>query len=127
MKPRDEKAVLELCDQIRQVAFNLHAFLRYGHLEKVYENGLAHHLRKAGIRVEQQKPICVYDEDGTILGEYFSDLYIEDCLIVELKSCRLLVDEHTAQVLGYLRATHCRDAMLINFGSPKIQIRKLIL
>ncbi|MGB7537549.1 MAG: GxxExxY protein, partial [Anaerolineales bacterium] len=108
-------------------AFNLHAFLRYGHLEKVYENGLAHRLRKAGMKVEQQKPISVYDEDGTILGEYFTDLYIEDCLIVELKACRLLVDEHTAQVLGYLRATRCRDAMLINFGSPKIQIMKLIL
>jgi GxxExxY protein len=127
MRTRDEKAVLELCGQIRQAAFELHVYLRYGHLEKVYENGLAHRLRKAGIKVEQQKPISVYDEDGTILGEYFTDLYIEDCLIVEVKACRLLVDEHTAQVLGYLRATHCRDAMLINFGSPKIQIRKLIL
>jgi GxxExxY protein len=127
MKPRDEKAVLELCNQIRQIAFELHTFLRHGHLEKVYENGLAHRLRKAGIMVVQQKPISVYDEDGTILGEYFTDLYIEDYLIVELKACKLLVDEHTAQVLGYLRATHCRDAMLINFGSPKIQIMKLIL
>jgi GxxExxY protein len=96
-------------------------------LEKVYENGLAHRLRKAGLKVEQQKPISVYDNDGTILGKYFSDLFIEDCLVVELKACRQLVDEHTAQVLGYLRATHCRDAMLINFGSPKIQIRKLIM
>jgi len=126
MGTRDEKAILELCDQIRQAAFELHTYLRYGHLEKVYENGLAHRLRNAGINVEQQKPISVYDEDGTILGEYFTDLYIEDCLIVELKACRLLVNEHTAQVLGYLRATHCRDAMLINFGSPKIQIMKLI-
>jgi GxxExxY protein len=127
MKPRDEKAVLELCNQIRQIAFELHTFLRHGHLEKVYENGLAHRLRKAGIMVVQHKPISVYDEDGTILGEYFTDLYIEDYLIVELNACKLLVDEHTAQVLGYLRATHCRDAMLINFGSPKIQIMKLIL
>ena len=127
MKPRDEKAVLELCDQIRQVAFDLHAYLRHGHMEKVYENGLANRIRKAGMKVEQQKPISVYDEDGTILGEYFTDLFIEDCLIVELKACRLLVNEHTAQVLGYLRATHCRDAMLINFGAPKIQIMKLIL
>lgn len=124
---RDEKAILELCNQIRQIAFELQAFLRHGHLEKVYENGLAHRLRKAGIKVEQQKSISVYDEDGTILGEYITDLFVEDCLIVELKACRLLVDEHTAQVLGYLRVTHCRDAILINFGSPKIQIMKLIL
>jgi GxxExxY protein len=124
---RDEKAILELSDRIRQVAFELHAYLRQGYLEKVYENGLAHRLRKAGIKVEQQKSISVYDEDGTILGEYITDLFVEDCLIVELKACRLLVDEHTAQVLGYLRVTHCRDAMLINFGSPRIQIKKLIL
>ena len=124
---RAEKIILKLCDLIRQTAFDLHAYLRHGHLEKVYEKGLANRMRKAGMKVEQQKPITVYDEDGTILGEYYTDLYTEDCLIVELMACRLLANEHTAQVLGYLRATRCRDAMLINLGSPKIQIMKLIL
>jgi GxxExxY protein len=124
---RDEKAILDLCDRIRQVALDLHAYLRYGHLEKVYENGLAHRLRKAGIKVEQQKPVRVYDEDGVILGDYFADLFIEDFLIIELKASKTLVDEHIAQVLGYLRATNCRDALLINFGAPTIQIKKLIL
>jgi GxxExxY protein len=121
---RDEKYILELCDHIRQAAFDLHAFLRHGHLEKVYENGLAHRLRKAGIKVEQQKPVQVYDEDGTLLGDYFADLYIEEYLIVEWKACKTLSDEHMAQALEYLRATHCRDAMLINFGAPRIQIKK---
>jgi GxxExxY protein len=127
MQSRDENTALELCDRIRQVAFELHAYLRHGHLEKVYENGLVHRLRKAGIRVEQQKPVQVYDKDGTILGDYFVDLLDEDFLIIELKACKALADEHIAQVLGYLRATCCRDALLINFGGPKIQIRKFIL
>ncbi len=124
---RDEKVILKLCDLIRQTAFDLHAYLRHGHLEKVYENGLAHRLQKAGLKVEQQKPVQVFDEDGTIIGNYFADLLVEECLIIELKACTLLVDEHIAQVLGYLHATHCHDAMLINFGAPKIQIRKFIL
>jgi GxxExxY protein len=124
---REEKAILDLCDLIRQTAFELHASLRYGHMEKVYENGLAHRLRKAGIKVVQQKPIRVCDEDGVILGDYFVDLFIEDCLLVELKACKMLADEHLAQVLGYLRATGFRDALLINFGTPRIQIKKIIL
>ncbi|MBN1438496.1 MAG: GxxExxY protein [Anaerolineales bacterium] len=127
METRDEAIILELCNNVRQVAFALHAYLRHGHLEKVYENGLLHRLRKAGMRVERQKPLRVYDEDGFPLGNYFVDLFVEDCLIVELKACKSLAEEHLAQTLGYLRATNCRDAMLINFGTPKIQIRKLIL
>jgi GxxExxY protein len=119
--------ILALCDQIRQIAFDLHVYLRHGHLEKVYENGLAHRIRKAGLRVEQQHPLKVHDEDGTVLGDYYADLFVEDCLIVELKACKALAADHTAQVLGYLRASSRNHALLINFGSPKIEIKKLIL
>ncbi|MCI0492073.1 MAG: GxxExxY protein [Planctomycetes bacterium] len=124
---RDERAIRELCDRIRETGFALHAYLRNGHLEKVYENGLAHRLRNTGIKVEQQKPLQVRDEDGTILGDYFADLFVEDCLIVELKACKTIAVEHIAQVLGYLRAANQRDALLINFGAPKFEIKKLIL
>jgi GxxExxY protein len=122
-----EKDILELCSQIRQLAFGLHVYLRHGHLEKVYENGLAHRLRKAGLRIEQQHPLKVLDEDGTVLGDYYADLFVEDCLIIELKACKALAAEHTAQVLGYLRASSQHNELLINFGSPKIEIRKFIL
>jgi GxxExxY protein len=123
----DEKEILELCGKVRQSAFGLHAFLRSGHLEKVYENGLVHRLRMAGLKVEQQYPLKVYDEDGTVLGDYFADLLVESELIIELKACRSIADEHIAQVLGYLRASKHRHALLINFGTQKIQIKKLIL
>ena len=121
------KDILELCSQIRQIAFDLHVYLRHGHLEKVYENGLANRLRKFGFRIEQQHPLKVLDEDGTVLGEYYADLIVEDCLIIELKACKALAAEHTAQVLGYLRASNQHNALLINFGSPRIEIRKFIL
>jgi len=110
---KKEKDVLDLCDQIRQIAFDLHVYLRHGHLEKVYENGLAHRLRKAGLRVEQQHPLKVLDEDGTVLGDYYADLFVEDYLIIELKASKTLAAEHTAQVLGYLRASNQQHALLI--------------
>lgn len=125
MKEKDD--IFGLVDLIRETSFALHRYLRYGHLEKVYENGLANRLQKANIEVEQQYPLKVYDEDGTVLGEYFADLFVEDCLIVELKACKALAPEHTAQLLGYLRACNIEHGLLVNFGAPKFQIRKYAL
>jgi GxxExxY protein len=69
----------------------------------------------------------VRDRDGTILGEYNADLLIEGCLIIELKACKALSDDHFGQVFGYLRASDYHDALLINFGAPRLQIRKFVL
>ncbi len=123
----EEKEVFALCDRIRETSLALHRYLRHGHLEKVYENGLAHRLRKAGLKVVQQHPLTVYDEDGTILGDYVADLLVEDVLIVELKACKALANEHIAQLLGYLRACRKEHGLLINFGAPRIEIRKYAL
>ena len=76
---------MKLYDIVRETSFAIHNYLRHGHLEKVNENALVHRLRKQNIKVEQQFPLKVYDEDGTILGDCFADLLIEDQLIVELK------------------------------------------
>lgn len=91
------------------------------------ENGLVHRLRKTGIKVEQQYALPVFDEDGTVLGNFFADLLVEDCLIVELKACKSLVSEHVAQILGYLRASRIEHGLLVNFGAPKLQIKKYVL
>ena len=119
--------IFQLCDIVRQTAFNLHAYHRHGHLEKVYENGLAHRLRKQNLSVLQQHPLNVADEDGTLLGEYFADLFVENRLIIELKAVRMLADEHTAQILGYLRSSGIEHGLLINFGASKMEIRKYAL
>ena len=118
--------VFASCDVVRETAFALHCYLRHGHLEKVYENGLANRLCKRGIGVEQQMPLQVLDEDSTVLGDYFADLFVDQQLVVELKACRQLTDDHTAQLLGYLKSCRCEHGLLINFGSPKLQIRKFI-
>jgi len=119
--------VKRLCDVVRETSFSIHKYHRSGHLEKIYENALAHRLQAQGIRVAQQQPLTVYDEDGYILGEFFADLVVEDTLVVELKACSTLVPEHVAQVLGYLRASRKKHALLVNFGAPKLQIRKYVL
>lgn len=124
---RDEAGVRALCDQVRGAALALHGYLRHGHLERVYEAGLVNRLHRAGLRVEAQARLLVHDDDGTLIGDFFADLLVEGCLIVELKARKHLSDDHTAQVLGYLRASGFRDAMLINFGSARLQVRKFVL
>ncbi len=119
--------IFVLCDEIRETSFAIHKYLRHGHLEKVYENALANRLRKQGKDVEQQHPLSVYDEDGTVLGEYFTDLLVEQKLVVEIKAVKSLVDEHQAQLLGYLRASKMEHGLLVNFGSAKLEIKKFIL
>lgn len=123
----DDDGVFALCDRIRKISLSLHGYLRHGHLEKVYENGLAHRFRKAGIGFEQQYPLKVSDEDGVTLGEYYADFLVDGCLVVELKACRALVDEHVAQILGYLRACQMTHGLWINFGAPRLEIRKFKL
>ena len=119
--------VIALCDRIRETGFAIHRYHRHGHLERVYENALAHRLRKAGTAVAQQHPIPVLDEDGTLLGDYFADLFVAETLIVEVKAVRHVLDEHTAQILGYLRSSRIEHGLLINFGAPKFHIKKYIL
>jgi GxxExxY protein len=123
----NELAARHLADIIRQTAFEAHTYLRHGHNEKVYENSLRNRLRKKNLSVDQQVPISVYDEDGSRLGEFLADLVVNQDFIVELKPVRALADEHTAQLLGYLRASRIEHGMLINFGSSRIQFHKYIL
>ena len=88
---------------------------------------MTHRLAQKGIKVRQQHPLKVRDEDGTVQGDYLADLFVESRLIVELKACKALADEHTAQLLGYLRASRIEHGLLINFGAPRLEIRKFAL
>ncbi len=119
--------IMKLCDIVRETGYAAHRYLRNGHNEKVYENSLTNRLRKQGLKVIQQHPLSVFDEDGTLLGEFKADLFVEDRLIVELKAVRYASDEHVAQLLGYLRASRIEHGLLINFGAPRFQIKKYIM
>ena len=119
--------IMQLCDVVRETGFAIHHYHKHGHLEKVYENALAHRLRKLGLDVKQQHALKVYDEDGTLIGDYHADLLVDNRLIIELKAAKALADQHVAQILGYLRSSHVEHGLLINFGAPKFEIKKYAL
>jgi GxxExxY protein len=121
------KTINELCDLVRETSFAIHQYHRHGHLEKIYENALAHRLGKAGLNVQQQHPIQVFDEDGTILGDFYADLIIEGRIVVDLKAVKSIADEHVAQLLGYLRSSRMEHGLLINLGAPVLFVKKFVM
>ena len=119
-----EREAKNLCDRIRQIAYEVHKYLGTGYLEKVYENALVHRLQLAGMNVTTQVPMTVRDQDGFVLGEYVADMVV-DGLVIELKAVATLLPVHVAQTINYLKAMRIEHGMLINFGSEQFQCRKL--
>ena len=111
-----------ITEKIIGCAYTVSNALGAGFLEKVYENALAHELRKAGLKVRQQHPIQVH-YDGIVVGDYVADLFIEDCILVELKAVKALDEIHQAQCLNYLKATCLRLCLLIKFGKTRVEIK----
>lgn len=97
-----------------------------GFLEKVYENALSIELGHCGLRAEQQHPIKVF-YNNSLVGEFAADILVDNCVMVELKAVKALDDVHTAQCLNYLKATGMRICLLINFGKPRVDIKRIIL
>ncbi len=114
----------ELSGAIIGCAFTVLNALGAGFLEKVYENALAHELRKAGLVVAQQRGMIVTYDDK-VVGEYFVDLLVEEILLVELKTVKTLDEAHRAQCVNYLKATGLPLCLLLNFGSPRLEIKRI--
>lgn len=90
----------------------------------MYEKSLIIELTKEDIDCENQKPIGVYYDDIKV-GEYFADIIIEDCVIIELKAAEALKKEHEAQLYNYLKATNIEVGLLFNFGKEP-QFKRMI-
>ena len=114
-----------ITDKIIGCVYKVSNTLGCGFLEKVYENALAIELRKAGLKVEQQHGIKV-KYDGIIVGEFAADLLIERSVLVELKAAKALDDAHMSQCLNYLKATDLSVCLLVNFGKPKAEIKRIV-
>ncbi|MFO8009012.1 MAG: GxxExxY protein [Candidatus Brocadiia bacterium] len=115
----------KLTEKVIGCAYAVSNGLGCGFLERVYENALTHELRKAGLNVQRQHPIRIH-YDGELVGEYAADLLVEDCLLVELKAVRELDDVHMAQCLNYLSATGLSLCLLLNFGKPRVQVKRVL-
>jgi GxxExxY protein len=122
----DLSALNSITEKIIGCAYKVSNTLGAGFLEKVYENALVHELRHSELNARQQHPIQVW-YDGIIVGDFAADILVEDQVLVELKSQKALDESHTAQCLNYLRATGLHLCLLINFGRPRIEIRRIAL
>jgi len=112
----------DLTKTIIGCAYKVHNTLGPGFLEKVYENALRIELERLGLRVKQQEPINVSYE-GHVVGEYYADLWIDECLVVEVKAIQTLVKQHEVQLVNYLAATNIDSGLLLNFG-PSVQVKR---
>jgi GxxExxY protein len=114
-----------LTERILGCAYTVANTLGCGFLEKVYENALCHELRKAGLAVSQQQGMEVH-YDGIVVGVFAADLIVDRSVVIELKAVAALDATATAQCLNYLKATGLRVCLLLNFGKPKLEIRRLV-
>jgi GxxExxY protein len=121
----DEHSLNEITEKIIRCVYVVANTLGNSFLEKVYENALAHELRKFGFLVEQQKGIKVR-YDGVVVGDYMVDLLVQNEVLVELKAVKILDHIHVAQCLNDLKATKFKVCLLLNFRTPRVQIRRLV-
>ena len=99
--------------------------LGFGFLEKVYENSLMIDLEGSGLAVRQQEPVHV-TYAGRIVGDYIPDLVVEGMMVVEIKALPALQASHRMQCVNYLRATGHRVCLLLNFGRPRLEVKRLV-
>lgn len=120
-----ERLYEELTFKIIGIAMKVHNELGSGFLEKVYENAMMLHFEIEGIKAEQQKEIKV-KYLGKEIGHYISDIFVDEKVIVELKTVENLTDVHTAQLINYLKATGIKIGLLINFKNEKLEYKRYI-
>jgi GxxExxY protein len=114
----------DITDKVIRAFYNVYNNLGYGFLEKVYEHAMLIELRKSGVIVSNQHLIKVH-YDGVEVGNYFADLLVADCVIVEIKAADGLIEEHEAQLVNYLKATNIEVGLLLNFGKRALFKRKV--
>ena len=115
-----------LCEKIIGCAFQVANSLGCGFLEKIYENALCIELNQANLKVEQQKLIQVKYKN-VIVGDYFADILVNNLVLIELKAQNNLDDTYHAQCINYLKASKLNVCLLINFGKPRVETKRIVL
>ena len=114
-----------ITESIIGCAYTVANTLGHGFLEKIYENALDHELSRNGLRVKQQYPIQVM-YDGLVVGDYVADPLVNDQILLEIKAVNKIQDAHLAQCLNYLKATGYKICLLINFGKPRVEVKRIV-
>jgi GxxExxY protein len=123
VKIKDVPDCYDLAGKVIGFAMKVHSTLGPGFLDSVYQNALAGELRRAGMKVEAEKPISVFYE-GDVVGAFVADLLVNDALIVETKAIQVLGKAHEVQIVNYLVATRINEELLLNFGATRLEFKK---
>lgn len=115
----------EITEQIIGCSYTVGKILGCGFVEKVYENALILEMRKNGMQISKQHPIKVF-YDNQVVGEFIADLLVERKVLVELKAVKEFDNIHFAQCMNYLKASNLQICLLINFGKPKVDIKRIV-
>ncbi len=114
-----------ISEKVLACAFEVSNRLGVGFLESVYENALCLELEKQGLSFIQQRPLKVIYK-GYVVGNFVTDIIVENKLLIELKVAAQLDKSHRAQVINYLKATGISVALLLNFGTPKLGVKRIV-
>jgi GxxExxY protein len=125
MNAVDHENIDAISSKVISSAYRVSNSLGAGFLEKVYENAMDVELRHAGIPFQQQAGIDVRYR-SEIVGQYVPDLVVADAIILEIKAVDTLNRVHQAQCMNYLRATGLKVALLLNFGRPRLELKRLV-
>ena len=113
----------DLTRKIIGCAYTVFNKLGFGFLESVYRKAMMIELGKAGIEVVEERPITVY-YDEYVVGKFSADLYVEETVVVELKSVQNMVKDHEVQLVNYLKETRKNIGLLINFGPSGVEVKR---
>jgi GxxExxY protein len=113
----------DLTRKIIGCAYTVFNKLGFGFLESVYRKAMMIELGKAGIEVEEERAITVY-YDEYVVGKFSADLYVEETVVVELKSVQNMVKDHEVQLVNYLKGTRKNIGLLINFGPSGVEVKR---
>jgi GxxExxY protein len=106
----------EIFKKILDCSFKIHTALGPGLLENVYVECLYFEMIQSGLAVEKQKALPLTYEKVKLEAGYRIDLFVEDQIVIEVKSIDCLADIHMAQILTYLRLSKCKLGLLVNFN-----------
>lgn len=108
-------------------AMEVHKELGNGFLESIYQEALALELTDRQIPFQKEQPLSVQYKNQLLNKRFFADFLCYDEVIVELKAMDNIHDDHLAQVLNYLKATNLKLGLILNFGTPRLQYKRVIL
>ena len=114
----------EKTQKIINAFYTVYNTLGYGFLEKVYHNALFIELENLGFDCEKEFPIQVLYE-GDEVGQYYADIIVDNCVIIEIKAAEGLVKANECQLINYLKATNIEVGLLLNFGKKPEFKRKI--